>query len=984
MKSQDIRKKFQDYFVKQGHTWVSSSSLIPQRDSSLLFTNAGMNQFKDCFLGIKEPPAPQVCSIQKCLRAGGKHNDLEEVGNSPYHHTFFEMIGSFSFGSYFKKEAIDHAISFLTKELGLPKDRLWVSVFKEDKESAEIWIKKQKIPLEKIFFLGEKDNFWRMGNTGPCGPCSEIYYYDGTKPQPTPEDMTEIWNLVFMEFNEDHSGRKTPLPKPCIDTGMGLERLSTILQRENSNYHTDLFKGIIQALEKASGIKYDFTQNSLTEEQIAFRVIADHSRAISFLICDGVLPGSDGASYVLRRILRRALFYSQKLHSPKNLLCIAVQQLINGMKDVYPLEQEKELIQSSIKEEASLFTENLKSGKSIFLQKIKNLMDKTIPDETIWDLYSTYGFPPDLTRLIAQEKGFIVSEDFNLEEFKQEQNQKENYEDQWFRLKIYLVDIAQKYKIKKTPFTGYEKSKEESNILPIPYVKDSLLPSELFADPEERKTIGVKNLELVFLPYIEKDKTGWIITNKTCFYPEGGGPKGDKGIIETKSGNAQVLDCKKQGNFIFHLVKVLDGKLHSGESCTLEVDSDHRRLIATSHSATHLLHHALREVLGKSVRQKGSLVEPGKLRFDFSYPKPLNPDQLKTIENKVTKYIQNKHSVSYATYPYQEAIKKGALSLAGENYEKKVRVIQMGDSIELCGGIHVKNTSEIGEFKIISETGVQSGVRRITAYTSDLTQKYFTLLESQIKTLREHLEKEKIPLSEKEGGNPFIYYMQEKEDEIKNLKKKLKTFALNTNPNKKINIKEQSSSDLQISPKNSTQNIYIQQNEELRKYLKLSLPKDLEERKDIFISFIQKKEDEKKSLKKQIENITDSTSLKELIDKAKTFSYKNIKGDLLTVMLPIEDRKILAETADQLKSKMKNPAVVIVLGQGETQYPLVITISKELQAHLSGGDILKNTIAPFLEGKGGGQVRFAQGTIKNKDRFMDLETLLLDSLLKED
>ena len=1028
MKSQDIRKKFQNYFVKQGHTWIPSSSLIPQGDSSLLFTNAGMNQFKDFFLGIKEPPTPQVCSIQKCLRAGGKHNDLEEVGNSPYHHTFFEMIGSFSFGSYFKKEAIHYATNFLTKELGLPKDRLWVSVFKEDKESAEIWTKTNNIPKEKIFFLEEKDNFWRMGNTGPCGPCSEIYYYDGNKQKPTPEDMTEIWNLVFMEFNEDHSGRKTPLPKPCIDTGMGLERLSTILQGENSNYHTDLFKGIIQALEEASRVKYNFTKNSLSEKQTAFQVIADHSRAISFLICDGVLPGSDGASYVLRRILRRALFYSQKLQPNKNLLIVAVQQLINGMKNVYPvLEQEKKIIESTIEEEASLFIESLKAGKAIFFQKIKKLPNKNIPDHTVWDLYSTYGFPPDLTRLIAKENGVIVSEDFNLEEFKQKKRdslRKHNF-------RTTLDSIQRNYKIKfcETDFTGYEKNKEDSQIRHICFSKESFEPiidelgSSSAIEPrppllsikkEENQDgnyittiiykIGNKPPRKEKIPNTDKCEL-YIITDKTCFYPEGGGPIGDKGTIKTEMSEIKIRDCQKYGDSTVHIAEInsLERELTQNQSCEMEVDLDHRRLIATSHSATHLLHHALREVLGKSVRQMGSLVEPGKLRFDFSYPKPLNPDQLKTIENKVTEYIQNKHSVSYATYPYQEALQKGALSLAGENYGKKVRVIQMGNSIELCGGIHVKNTSEIGEFKIISETGVQSGVRRIMAYTSDLSQKWFALLETQIKTLRKHLEEKNIPLVETENKNPFIYYFQEKEKEIKNLKNKMKSSLLAKNTDKIKTFKDNkintNPSGFNPKDKNTRQNIYVQQNEELRKYLKQPLLTELDKKyiespeklkqefikktKAVFISFIQKKEEEVKTLKKQIENMTASTSLKDLIKKTKTFSYKNIKGDLLTVMLPIKDRKILAETADQLKSKMKNPAIVIVLGQGETLYPLVITVSKELQVHLSAGDILKNTIAPFLEGKGGGQARFAQGTIKNKDRFPDLETLLLDSLTKE-
>lgn len=1027
MNSKDIRKKFKTHFTSQGHIWMPSSSLIPKGDSSLLFTNAGMNQFKDCFLGLKPPPAKQVCSIQKCLRAGGKHNDLEEVGPSPYHHTFFEMIGTFSFGSYFKKQAIDYAMSFLTKELGLPKDRLWVSVFKEDKESFEIWMKNQQVPVEKIFLLDTKDNFWRMGETGPCGPCSEIYYYEGDKKNPTPEDMTEIWNLVFMEFNEDHAGRKTPLPRPCIDTGMGMERLAAILQGKNSNYHTDIFKRIIGSLEEASGIKYDFTHISLKEDQTAFRVIADHSRAISFLICDGVLPGSDGASYVLRRILRRALFYSHKLKLNKNLLCVAAEKVIHLMEEIYPeLSQDKKLIDSTIKQEAELFTESLQMGKSILLQKIKSLSDKIIPNPTVWDLYSTYGFPPDLTRLIAKEKGFIVNE-LSLEDLKKQNkegrlktsgkqktkttgNQQDMEELRW-RLNLleqYSQDFQNIYKIKETEFNWHKKDKEEGKIF-IPHIEESLPPIEVFDNPEKRESLGVNILEPASIPSLKTNQIGWIITDKTCFYPEGGGPIGDRGIIKTETGEAKVLDCQKRGNFIFHAIKVLkkeEGEIKHGQPCKMIVDKDHRRLIATSHSATHLLHQALREVLGPSVRQMGSLVEPGKLRFDFSYPKPLNTDQLKKIENKVIEQIESKHSVSDATYPYKEAINKGALSLPGENYEKEVRVIRMGGSLELCGGIHVKNTSEIGRFKIISETGVQSGVRRITAYTSDISDTLFILLEKQNKKLREYLN---IPISKTpEPTNPFIHYLQEKDKEAKQLQNKIKMFLLRAGSKETETTKEKNNiltkkNSPSFNPASSNkklikeQNFLARQNEELRKYLKLPFPKlrdklKSKELKNIFslfeeseeelLSSFKKKEEQIELLKKQLKTLNSSTNLNELIKKAKPFQHQNIKGHLLNVTFPIEDRKILAEMADQLKSKIPSPAVVVILGAGETHYPLVITVSKELQKYISAGEILKNTIAPFLKGKGGGQARFAQGIVRNKDRFPDLENLLLRSILK--
>ena len=1016
MNSQDIRKKFKDYFTAQNHIWVPSSSLIPKGDSSLLFTNAGMNQFKDCFLGLKPPPAEQVCSIQKCLRVGGKHNDLEEVGHSPYHHTFFEMIGSFCFGSYFKTQAIDYAMNFLTKQLGLPKEKLWVSVFKKDKESAKIWHKTQKMPLEKIFLLNEKDNFWRMGKTGPCGPCSEIYYYSGSKKNPKPEDMTEVWNLVFMEFNEDQTGKKTPLPKPCIDTGMGLERLTAILQGKKSNYHTVFFKKIIQSIEEASDAKYQFTHKKTYQDKIqtAFQVIADHSRSICFLICDGVLPGSEGASYILRRILRRALFYSQKLKSNKNLLCLAAREVIHLMSDIYPeLNKEKMLIDSTIKKETKLFTESLKAGKNILLQKMKNLPDKTVPDHIIWDLYSTYGFPPDLTRLIAREKGFTINENFNLDKFKEEKIstlRKQNTQEKEFNPIDYNLS-----EIKETEFTGYKKNKEQSKVaalLFIPsshgnsttdktgsffsYTHTSLLDS---IEKEKNKLkISLKphesqgSIESPIKQIPEQDGKLWLITDKTCFYPEGGGPIGDKGTIKTKTGEIKVWDCQKKGNFIVHKIKVLKGKIKKNQSCTMQVDKDHRRLIATSHSATHLLNQALRDILGESVRQMGSLVEPGELRFDFSYSEPLNSDQLKKIENKIIEQIKSKHFVSDAIYSYEKALEKGALSLPGENYEQEVRVIRMGKSLELCGGIHVKNTSEIGGFKIISETGVQSGVRRITAYTSDKLIKWQQTLEKQNKTLKKYLFSSNLKIPNKiNTNNLFIQWLISKETEIKSLKSTLKTSI--NKPKKPVKTEEEFFLKKNQRSKHSEHKPTLSEvelNLGLRKYLKQPiprLPKPLEEepndlKEDFFISFFQKKEQEFNTLKKGWEHLCSSFHLEKIMKKVRPFQHQNINGHLLSVALPIEDRKILAEIADQLKSQLPTAAITVVLGQGEHQYPLVITVSKELQKYISAGEILKKTIAPFLGGKGGGQARFAQGTIKNKNLFFQLEDHLLKILNK--
>ncbi len=957
MKSREIRKKFQHYFTAQDHAWAESTPLTAVKDPGLLFTNAGMNPFKDFFLGLKTPPHPQLCSIQKCLRAGGKHNDLEEVGHSPYHHTFFEMMGNFSFGSYFKKEAMAYALDFLIKELGLSKKNLYVSVFKEDRKSAEIWQKALGFAKEKIFFLGEKDNFWRMGETGPSGPCSEIYYYEGSKKNPGPKDMTEIWNLVFMEFNEYfEEGKKVrkALPAPCVDTGMGLERLSAVLQGVKNNYHTDIFKDIIKALEKASGWQYSFTDTKRDREtQTAFQVIADHARAVCFLIADGVLPGSDSKSYVLRRILRRALFYSHKLE--KELLSKAVEQVTDQMGVIYPeLKKEKAFIINTVKEENDLFKGSLKEGQNVLLKKIKILKDKKIPDNMLWELYSTYGFPLDLTRLIAREKGFTVNENFNLEKFKQaghfrKHSIKEN-------LKEFIQNVKPQnsaLNLKKTLFTGYSRDREKARILSVLLVEPALEQK-----PINNKNIGSQAGRVFFLTYIKKEenetftlkklffppskeekhktlkeiKNLWLITDKTCFYPEGGGPVGDKGVLEwgytgkagqKKKGKALILDCQKVSSLILHKIKILTGELNftgvealedffsnkkakkqSSVSlpCEMKVDLDHRRLIAGAHSATHLLNQALKEILGDSTRQMGSLVTAGMLRFDFSSLKPLSKEQIKTIENKVNADIQAGHIVTDKTRLYEEAVRQGAIRLAGEIYEKKVRTIRMGKSFEFCGGIHVQNTAEIGGFKIITETGVQSGVRRITAYTGDVLRKWLFLLAEQNKELREYLH---VPLRpELEPLNPFIPLIRKKEEEI-------------------------------------------------------SL------------------------LKKQIRKISKSSfNMKEEIKKAKIFKIQGETAFLLMSALKVEDRKILADMADQLKSKLLEPSVVVALGESKEHknYPLVVTVSKSLQKHISAGSILKNILAPGLNGKGGGQARFAQGTITNKTKFMEMEKVLLKSL----
>ena len=979
MNSQSIRNKFKKYFGENNHQWIASSSLIPQKDPSLLFVNAGMNQFKKFFLGLEQPPHPQVCSIQKCLRAGGKHNDLEEVGRSLHHHTFFEMMGHFCFGSYSKREAIHYAMEFLTKELHLPKENLWMSIFKEDKESAKIWKEDQNIPEEKLLFLGEQSNFWRMGDTGPCGPCSEIYFNPNPNNEnPKESDLIEIWNLVFMSFNEDKQGR-VPLPKPCIDTGMGLERISMILQNKTNNYATDLFKGIIESIENKTGRKYYFENTQPTEEQIAFRVIADHSRAISFLICDGVLPGNEGASYVLRRILRRALFYSYKLSTKQNLLEIGARKTIDLMQEFYPeLKHNQTLIQSTIKEEDQRFSDNLKSGRKILLQKMKTLPNKKIDPETAWDLYSTYGFPPDLTRLIAQEQGFSA-ENIDLTVLKKQSElkmpQKYREEERNIYLQNALFDLAQKTNMKKTEKTCYIKNEEQANILLI--IKPFETPVELErSNKEEPLVFYSSSISAPPSSSLKKDEEGCVILDKTCFYPEGGGPIGDTGTLKTNTGQAEILDCQEKASFISHKIKVTQGEIEQGQKCEIKVDSTHRRLIATSHSATHLLHHILRDLLGKTVKQKGSLVEPGKLRFDFSYPNPLAEKQLQDIEEKVNHCIQSQDEVGTTIQSYKEALSQGALSLAGENYSEKVRVINMGDSIELCGGIHVKNTKNIQLFKIISETGVQSGVRRILAYTSDTAMDWLKNLENQNRELRKFLN---LPSTDTISDNPFISWWKEQEKEIKSLKNQLKQSVSSSVINKN-NDKQKRKLNNSVLKKQKNKNSLAQQMIEFGKYLKTPVPKEIT-KDNLFLPLMKKKKEKIRVLKKQLDNLSDKFNKDKISKQSKKFKCKNITGHLLIISLPIDDRKLLAEMTDQLKSQIE-PAIIILLGEGEIsetekKYPIIVSVSQELQKDISAEKILKQIIAPVLKGKGGGQARFAQGVMTSKSNLSELENILL-------
>ncbi|ADL08110.1 alanine--tRNA ligase [Thermosediminibacter oceani] len=701
MTSSEIREKFLSFFESKGHVRVPSSSLVPYNDPTLLFTNAGMNQFKDVFLGLKKLPFTRATTAQKCVRAGGKHNDLDSVGRTARHHTFFEMLGNFSFGDYFKRDAIAYAWEFLTEVLQLPKERLWVSIYENDDEAFYLWQEVANIPPEKIIRLGEKDNFWAMGDTGPCGPCSEIYIDRGEEHRcNSPEckigvcdcdRWRELWNLVFMQYNRDEHGNLTPLPRPSIDTGMGLERIATVMQNVYSNYDTDLLRPIIAFVENMTGKKYYGD-----ERGFPFRVIADHIRAITFLISDGVLPGNEGRSYVLRRILRRAARFGKELDLNRPFLYKIVPVVVSLMGDAYPeIKKNQDYIQRVTKFEEERFHETLNDGLKLLFEGMAELEEKNqkvIPGEMAFMLYDTYGFPLDLTEDVAREKGFNIDREA-FEELMERQRKKAKAA----RKEEYPVNEL--YEIlapmEPTIFVGYDCLSTEAQV-------------ELIISGKE--------------PVVEADeKAGEIILvlDRTPFYGEAGGQVGDTGIIENENFTFRVRDTQRTPDGkIYHIGKVEKGFIRLKERVTASVDEARRRDIARNHSATHLLHRALKDVLGEHVNQAGSLVAHDRLRFDFSHFAALTEDEIKKIEDLVNKAILDDLPVVVEETTVEEAQKAGAIALFGEKYGEKVRMVSMGNySKELCGGTHVSSTSKIGLFKIISESSVGAGVRRIEAVT---------------------------------------------------------------------------------------------------------------------------------------------------------------------------------------------------------------------------------------------------------------------------
>ncbi len=754
-----LRQAFLAFFKDKGHEVVSSSSLVPGNDPTLLFTNAGMVQFKDVFLGRDNRAYTRATSSQRCVRAGGKHNDLENVGYTARHHTFFEMLGNFSFGDYFKEDAIKYAWEFLTEVAGLPAEKLWITVYEDDDEAADIWLNNIGVSVDRFTRIGDKsgkkhesDNFWAMGDTGPCGPCTEIFYDHGEDiwggPPGTPDEdgdrYIEIWNLVFMQYNRSVDGKMNELPEPSVDTGMGLERLAAILQGVHNNYDIDIFQHLIKAAAVAT--------NTTDLENKSLRVIADHIRSCAFLCVDEVLPSNEGRGYVLRRIIRRACRHGHQLGMDELFFYKLVQPLVEIMGDAYPeLVKAQANVERLLKMEEERFAETLDHGMKILEEDIKQLQDKTITGDTLFKLYDTYGFPVDLTADIARERGLEIDE-AGFDACMEAQRERGRSASQFGV--DYNKDIQPKC---ESAFTGYDQIKQEATVL------------ELFVGSDPVVSLS-------------KGQQGIVVLDETPFYGESGGQVGDTGLLTSSNATFMVKDTQKQGKSILHIGEVQQGSINKGEKLSAEFDCDSRKAISRNHSATHLMHAALQQVLGEHVSQKGSLVDTEKLRFDFSHFEPVKKEDLKQIEQIVNAQIRGNSEAQAVEMNLEAAKASGAMALFGEKYDDVVRVVSMGDqfenksfSTELCGGVHVSRVGDIGFFKITAETGIASGVRRIEAVTGEAAVNWVENKDQQLDSLAQLLKSSRDEVNSK--VEQLIQRLKEQDKQLTQLKGKMASQA---------------------------------------------------------------------------------------------------------------------------------------------------------------------------------------------------------------
>jgi alanyl-tRNA synthetase len=742
MSTSEIRASFLEFFRKNGHAVLPSSSLVPMNDPTLLFTNAGMVQFKDVFLGKDRRDYVRAATAQRCVRAGGKHNDLENVGYTARHHTFFEMLGNFSFGDYFKREAIHFAWNFITGTLGIPKERLWVTVFKEDDEAERLWTEEIGIDPTRCTRMGEKSNFWAMGDTGPCGPCSEIFYDHGAEipggPPGTPDEdgdrYVEIWNLVFMQYDRSADGVLVPLPKPSVDTGMGLERVAAVMQGVHSNYDIDLFKSLIRAAADVTHAE-DLDSSSL-------RVIADHIRACTFLIVDGVVPSNEGRGYVLRRIIRRAIRHGYKLGQTKPFFHKLVSSLVREMGSYYTeLVGGEARAAKILAQEETRFAETLTTGMALLEAETAKLKSKVIPGETVFRLYDTYGFPADLTADVARERGLSIDQagfDAAMEAQRGRARAASKFG----------ADLRESIQLTgKTDFSGYDRLADVARV------------TSLIFDGE-------------IVNVLRPGQEGQVVLDHTPFYAESGGQIGDTGVLRSASGCFRVRDTQKIGASIAHLGVLENGELHVGDSLEAQVDQERRKAIVLNHSATHLLHAALRKVLGKHVEQKGSLVAADRLRFDFSHTHALSQDELHSVEEMVNSEIRNNAPAETRVMALDDAVAAGAMSLFGEKYENDVRVLSIGEfSMELCGGTHVERAGDIGLFKITGESGVAAGIRRVEAVTGRAAYEWVVRTDQVLRDVAAMLRGSREDVDEK--VRELVERSRRLEKEVQQLKSKL-------------------------------------------------------------------------------------------------------------------------------------------------------------------------------------------------------------------
>jgi alanyl-tRNA synthetase len=742
MTTSEIRASFLEFFRKNGHKVLPSSSLVPANDPTLLFTNAGMVQFKDLFLGKEVRDYSRAATAQRCVRAGGKHNDLENVGYTARHHTFFEMLGNFSFGDYFKREGIHFAWNFITGTLEIPKDRLWVTVYTEDDEAERIWVEEIGIDPTRCTRMGEKSNFWAMGDTGPCGPCSEIFYDHGAEipggPPGTPDEdgdrYVEIWNLVFMQYDRASDGVLVPLPKPSVDTGMGLERVAAVMQGVHSNYDIDLFKSLIRAAADITGTE-DLESSSL-------RVIADHIRACTFLIIDGVVPSNEGRGYVLRRIIRRAIRHGYKLGQTQPFFHKLVASLVREMGSYYTeLVSGEARATQILAQEETRFAETLATGMALLDAEAVKLTSSVIPGETVFRLYDTYGFPADLTADVARERGLSIDQaGFDVA-----------MEAQRVRARAaskFGAELRDSIKLSgKTDFSGYDR------------LADGALVTALIFDG-------------AIVDVLRPGQEGQVILDHTPFYAESGGQIGDTGILKSASARFTVRDTQKIGASFSHVGVLENGELHVGDAVAAQVDTERRKAIALNHSATHLLHAALRKILGTHVEQKGSLVAADRLRFDFSHTQALSPDELRRVEDLVNSAVRENAPVETRVMALDEAVAAGAMSLFGEKYESDVRVLSIGDfSMELCGGTHVERAGDIGLFKITGESGVAAGIRRLEALTGRAAYEWVVHTDQVLRDIAAMLRGSRDDVDEK--VRELVERARRLEKEVQQLKSKI-------------------------------------------------------------------------------------------------------------------------------------------------------------------------------------------------------------------